>query len=90
MNPRGIFTVSAITVLGLALLPSSIVAQQGTLKQQLVGTWMLVACEVPANGTGQPFCVNPSVNLDAGGRYTQVIAARGRPPILSGDLAPAE
>jgi hypothetical protein len=69
INRRGILSIFAMTMLGLALLPSSIVAQQGTLKQQLVGTWTLVSCDAK-----QPFCVNPSgsLSLDASGRYTQV------------------
>ena len=81
MNRRSMFTLSAMAALGLAVLPSSIVAQQGPLKQQLVGTWMLVSCDPPANGTRAPFCVDPSgsFSLDASGRYTSVIAARGRP-----------
>jgi hypothetical protein len=81
MYRRSIFTFSAITALGLALSPSSIFAQQGTLKQQLVGTWILVSCDPPANATRQPQCVNPSgsVSLDASGRYTTAFAARGRP-----------
>jgi hypothetical protein len=76
MNRRSIINISAMTALGLALLPGSIVAQQGTLKQQLIGTWTLVSCDI-----NQPFCVNPSgsLSLDASGRYTQVLAARGRP-----------
>jgi len=78
MEPRSILSISAMTTLGLALLPSSIVAQQGTLKQQLVGTWTLVSCEAK-----QPFCVNPTgtLMLDAGGRYAVVTAARGRPKV---------
>jgi hypothetical protein len=82
MKRRSILSISAMTVLGLALLPSSIVAQQGTLKQQLVGTWTLVSCDVSG-----PSCVNPNVNpngtliLDAGGRYAVVSAARGRPKL---------
>jgi hypothetical protein len=81
MKRRSIFTLSAMAALGLAVLPSSIVAQQGPLKQQLVGTWMLVSCDPPANVTRAPFCVDPSgsLSLDASGRYTVVIAARGRP-----------
>jgi hypothetical protein len=67
-----------MTALGFALLPSSIVAQQGTLKQQLVGAWTLVSCEAPAL---QPICVNPNGILifDPSGRYANVQAARGRP-----------
>jgi hypothetical protein len=77
MNRRNIFTLSAITVLGLAMVPSAVIAQQGTLKQQLVGTWAFVSCDAK-----QPFCTNPSsgtLMFDANGRYAQVIAARGRP-----------
>jgi len=85
MDRRNILSISAITALGLAMVPGSTVAQQGSLKQQLVGTWMLVSCESPPNATRQPFCANPSgsLSLDANGRYTQVIAARGRPKATS-------
>jgi hypothetical protein len=81
MLRRNILTFSAVTALALALLPSSIVAQQGALKQQLVGTWTLVLCDLTANGTKAPFCADPSgsLSLDPSGRYIQVIAARGRP-----------
>ena len=52
MNRRSVITLSAIMALGLAMLPSSIVAQQGTLRQQLVGSWTLVSEEMTAqNGT---------------------------------------
>jgi hypothetical protein len=80
MKRRSILSISAMTVLGLALLPGSTVAQQGTLKQQLVGSWTLVSYdETLANGTKrQPFGANPKGILifDAGGRYA---AVRGRP-----------
>jgi hypothetical protein len=74
------------TVVGLALLPGNLVAQEGTLRQQLVGTWTVVSCDPPANVTRQPVCVSPSgsYNLDANGRYTLVIAARGRPKATTG------
>jgi Lipocalin-like domain len=92
MNHRSILGISTMTALGLALVPSSIVAQQGTLKQQLVGTWTLVSCDVK-----QPYCVNPNgtLMLDASGRYAQVIAARGRPKAATGaanraDVKPEE
>jgi len=77
MNRRSIISISAMTALGLALLPGSAVAQQGTLKQQLVGTWTLVSCEAA------PWCVNPNgtLMLDAGGRYAIMTAARGRPKV---------
>jgi hypothetical protein len=43
MNRRSIFNFSAMTVLGLALVPSGTVAQQKSLKDQLVGTWTFVS-----------------------------------------------
>jgi Lipocalin-like domain len=76
MNRRSIINISTMTVLGLALVPSSAVSQQKSLKDQLVGTWTLVSCDIK-----QPFCVNPSgtLMLAPNGRYAQVIAAQGRP-----------
>jgi lipocalin-like protein len=77
---RGMVTLSAIAVLGLALLPSSIVAQQKSLKEQLVGTWMLTKL--------QPLGANPKgiIIFDAGGRYTR-IAGRSDRPRLSPNLS---
>ena len=43
MNRRSLLRVSAITALGLALLPGSAVVQQKSLKKQIVGTWTLVS-----------------------------------------------
>jgi hypothetical protein len=43
MNRRGILTVAAMTLLGVALLPDSAVGQQKSLKEQLVGTWTFVS-----------------------------------------------
>ena len=39
MNRRSILSISSMTVLGLALVSSGTVAQQKSLKDQLVGTW---------------------------------------------------
>jgi hypothetical protein len=81
MNRRSILTFSAIATLGLALLPSSIVAQQGTLKQQLVGTWTLAGWEfIEANGTKEQLANPKGIRMfDAGGRYA-IVAARGDRP----------
>ena len=55
MNRPSIFTLSAIAALVLGFVPGSIVAQQGTLKQQLVGAWRFVSNEATsANGTKRP------------------------------------
>jgi hypothetical protein len=87
MNRRTILNIFAMTALGLALLPSSIVAQQGTLRQQLVGTWTLVSEEITApNGTKQEaYGANPKGLLifDAGGRYAIVGGRPDRPKFKS-------
>jgi hypothetical protein len=93
MNRRNILRISAMTVLGLAVLPGSAVSQQKSLKDQLVGTWILVSCDQKeANGTPLPRCVSPSgsLSLDASGRYTQMTTLRGRPKWTAGRNSPAD
>jgi hypothetical protein len=41
MNRRNILSLSAITALGLAMLPTGAVSQQKSLKDQIVGAWVL-------------------------------------------------
>ncbi len=76
MNVRHFFSVSAITALGLALLPSSAIGQQKSLKDQLVGTWMLTAWEQtrPDGSKFQRFGANP--------KGIHVFVAAGRTYIL--------
>ena len=40
--------LSAMTALGLVVFPGAAVAQQKTLKEQLIGTWLLVSIETMA------------------------------------------
>jgi len=87
--------VTFATILSLALVSGNAIAQQKTLKEQLVGTWTVASCESTSpNGAKQPYCANPNgvLILDASGRYAQVIAARGRPKLASGNRSevPAE
>jgi hypothetical protein len=83
MNRRSIFTLSAITVLGVGLLPSSIVAQQGSLKQQLIGTW------TPVSMTTAVIVANVGTNpkgilvFDANGLYVQMLEKTDRPKSAS-------
>src|SRR5262249_12801205 len=52
MNQRNLLSVSVVTVLAFALLPSSAVSQQKSLKDQLVGTWIIVSnTSVAPDGT---------------------------------------
>jgi hypothetical protein len=83
MNWRNILSLSAITALGLALLPSNAVSQQKSLKEQLVGVWTLAP-----NGTKrQDFGANPKgiLILDAGGRYALVQGRPDRPKFTAGN-----
>jgi hypothetical protein len=81
MSRGNVVVSSAIVVFGATVLSGSSVAQQPqTLKQQIQGAWNLVSCEAKA-----PFCVNPSgsVSLNGNGRYTIVLAAKGRPKVTN-------
>jgi len=93
MKRLSILGLSAMLAAGLASSPGSAVAQQKSLKEQLVGTWILVSCDDKApDGTTFPFCVNPAgtLSFDASGRYVEVIAARGRPKFTAGRNSPAD
>jgi hypothetical protein len=83
MNRRSILSIAAMTVLGLALVPSSAISQQKSLKEQLVGIWTYVSSDIaPANGTKrQAFGANPNgiLILDASGRYADVGGRPDRP-----------
>jgi hypothetical protein len=79
-RPTGFLTMAALS---LCLLPVGSMAQQKTLKEQLVGTWSLVAFE----GTGADgkktavFGAQPKgiLMMDAGGHYAMVLTDPGRP-----------
>ena len=78
MNRRCVLSISAMAALGLALLPGgSTLAQQKSLREQLVGTWTFVsAVEVQKDGTKEDrWGPNPKGMLvfDANGRYVLVI-----------------
>jgi len=94
MKRLGILGLSAMLAAGLASSPGSAVAQQKSLKEQLVGTWLLVSCDLKAaDGTTAPQCVNPtsgSMSLDASGRSTEVTTPRGRPKFTAGRNSPAD
>ena len=83
MNPRDVLILCATMGLGTALLPGNAVAQQKTLKEQLVGTWTLVSAETTAqDGTKTAlFGTNPKgiVMFDAGGRFAQIQVRADRP-----------
>jgi len=56
MNRLNIISLSAITIAALGVALGSAVAQQKTLKEQLMGTWSLVSVETTQkDGTKVPF-----------------------------------
>ena len=92
MNRRSILGIFAITVLGLAFISSSAIAQQKLLKEQLVGPWTLVSrVNTLPNGTKRPVS-NPKGILffDAGGRYAVVLGRGDRPKFKSANQPTTE
>ena len=85
MNQRTtlVMTIIALLCVGLILPSGGALAQQKTLKEQLVGAWTLVSNDTIApDGTKQqPFGANPKgiLILDAGGRYASVSGHPDRP-----------
>ena len=92
MRTLTVIGLSAILAAGAGLSPGSAVAQQKSLKEQLVGTWILVSCDLSRDGTTLPQCVNASGSLsfEASGRYMEMKAARGRPKLTAGLNSPAD
>jgi hypothetical protein len=45
MDQRNMLSLAGITALGPFLLPANAVAQQKSLKEQLIGAWTIVLCE---------------------------------------------
>src|SRR5262249_5549678 len=76
MHRRNMLSISAITALGLALMPGSAVSQQKSLKDQLVGAWTLVSTKYnfPDGKTVDTFGPNPrgTLILDASGRMALI------------------
>jgi hypothetical protein len=89
MNRRSIIGIAAMTALGLSVLSGSVVAQQKTLKEQLVGTWTLVSSDqVRLDGSKlKQFGDNPTgINVfDANGRFFVLIASADNSKIASND-----
>src|SRR5438445_2293193 len=89
MNRRHIISLSVTTALGLALLPSSALAQEKSLKEQLVGTWTVVSWDQASkDGSNfERFGANPKgVNVfDANGRFVVVFARSDLPKLAAQD-----
>ena len=63
IDQRNPLNLAVITVFGLSSLSGGAVAQQSSLKEQIVGTWTISQCEwLNPDGTKRPLVVgnNPS------------------------------
>ena len=86
MNRRSILGLAAMTVFALALVPGSTLGQQKSLKDQLVGTWILVSTQTTSpSGVRYPYGTDPRgiMILDAIGRYAVVQGRSDRPKLKS-------
>jgi hypothetical protein len=89
MDRRNILGLSVITAVGLTLLPGSALAQQKSLKEQLVGTWTVVSWDQATKDGSkfERFGANPKgVNVfDANGRFFVMFARPDLPKIAARD-----
>lgn len=87
MNWRNVISLSAATALGFAFLSGSAIAQQRSLKDQLVGTWTAVSWEQTYKDgkKSQRFGVNPKgVQIfDANGRFFMTLIRPDLPKVAS-------
>ena len=93
MNRRNVLTKFVPLALASALLPSSVVAQQKSIKDQLVGTWIFVSAQdaKPDGSTVDPWGPNSkgSAMYDANGRFTFMIMRSDLPKFASNNRAQA-
>ena len=59
MNRRRVFSLSAITLFGLALMSGSGLSQQKTLKEQIIGTWAYVSSTAKLPDGNPLWGINP-------------------------------
>jgi hypothetical protein len=74
--------VISTAIVALTLLPSSVLAQEKTLKQQIQGPWSLASCNnTNAKGEKTDYCANNPrgiLILAGNGNYAVTIVAGGR------------
>src|ERR1700719_3795269 len=77
------FAIPATVVLGLALVPTTSLGQQKSMKEQLLGAWTLLIDDVVnQDGTRTPvFGPNPDgiVIFDSSGRYATALSRSNMP-----------
>lgn len=90
MNLRYIISLSALTAMGLAPLPSNAISQQKSLKQQLIGTWTLVSSiqRTKEGVKSDRWGLNPRGRaiFEANGRYSFMIFRSDVPKFASNNM----
>jgi hypothetical protein len=88
MNRLSVFSFAAAALLGIGLLPSNAIAQQKSIKDQIVGTWTFVsALDIYPDGRkNDRWGTNPKgvFMFDANGRFAQFITRSDLPKIAAG------
>jgi Lipocalin-like domain len=89
MNRRNVLSISVITALGLTFLPGSALAQQKSLKDQLVGTWTLVSSTTKLPDGSPAWGSDPRglIIFTDNGRYSSQIMRSDRPKFASNSRA---
>jgi hypothetical protein len=89
MNRRTILSLSAVTALGFALPPSSAIAQQKSLKDQLVGTWAVVSSTTKLPDGSPAWGSNPKglYIFTDNGRYSSHLLRSDRSKFASNNRA---
>jgi hypothetical protein len=83
MHRRTLFGLSAITAFGFVMSAIVAMSQTTSLKDQLIGTWILVSAE--------PYGTNPkgSYMFDANGRFTAILMRNDLPKYTSNNRTQA-
>jgi hypothetical protein len=93
MNRGRVLSISVMTMLGLAALPSSAIGQQRSLKNQLIGTWTLASWEhvLPDGSKVQSYGTDPKgiVVFDVKDRFFLMFTRPDLPKIASNAPATA-
>jgi hypothetical protein len=87
MNRRSVFVLSAITLLGLALMSGSALPQQKSLKEQIIGTWAYVSSTAKLPDGSSLWGVNPKglFILTDNGHFSWQIFRSDRPQFALND-----
>jgi len=90
MNRRYVISLSALTALGLALLPTNAISQKKSLKDQLVGTWTLVSANQVSKESVKSDRWGPNPRgraiFEPNGRYSFMIFRTDIPKFASSNL----